>query len=191
MVTRTQQPEAEVTPPQLMARETGAILPRAKEIPRRWEGISYTTLTVFVTTFFTTSTTATLENTVVGVTETNTISFIATQNQTHFETPTGFTTMIITQMDTSTSYAYGTVDTPTQVLYVTTFVPAFAEEAGRYGLTGTAVPSSGGARQFSADAAGKPNLQERQRAPVGEISSTVILLVQTREYLPLFFQRRP
>ncbi|KAF3157304.1 hypothetical protein TWF788_005458 [Orbilia oligospora] len=151
MVTRTQQPEAEITlpPPQLRARETGAILPRAKEIPRRWEGISYTTLTVFVTTFFTTSTTTTLENTVVEVTEINTISSIATQNQTHFETPTGFTTMTITQMDTSTSYAYGTVETPTQVLSITTFVPAFAEEVGRDGLTGTAVPSSGGARQFS------------------------------------------
>ncbi|KAF3282566.1 hypothetical protein TWF132_010594 [Orbilia oligospora] len=170
MVTRTQQPEAEITPPpQLMVRETGAILPRAKEIPRRWEGISYTTLTVFVTTFFTTSTTATLENTVLEVTETNTISSIATQNQTHFETPTGFTTMIITQMDTSTSYAYGTVDTPTQVLYVTTFVPAFAEEAGRDGLTGTAIPSSGGARQFSAG--------EIAGFVIGLISAAILIVV--------------
>ncbi|RVD83648.1 uncharacterized protein DFL_005428 [Arthrobotrys flagrans] len=148
IVTRTQQPEAEITPPPLlMARETGSILPRAKEIPRRWEGISYTTLTVFVTTFFTTSTTATLENTVVEVTETNTISSIATQNQTHFETPTGFTTMVITQTETSTSYAYGTVETPTQVSYVTTFVPAFADEGDE--LTGTVVPSARGSRRFS------------------------------------------
>ncbi|KAK6514744.1 hypothetical protein TWF506_007110 [Arthrobotrys conoides] len=150
MVTRTQQLEAGITPPpQLMARETGAILPRAKEIPRRWERISYTTLTVFVTTFFTTSTTATLENTVVEVTETSTISSIATQNQTHFETPTGFTTMVITQTKTSTSYAYGTVETPTQVAYVTTFVPAFAGEAGQDGPTETVVPSSAGARRLS------------------------------------------
>ncbi|KAK6500526.1 hypothetical protein TWF481_010869 [Arthrobotrys musiformis] len=147
MVTRTRQPGAEITPPPLlMVRETGYILPRAKEIPRRWDGISYTTLTVFVTTFFTTSTIATLDNTVFEVTETNTISSIATQNQTHYETPTGFTTTVITQTETSTSYAYGTVETPTQVAYVTTFLPALGDEA-KDGVTETA--SSGSVRRFS------------------------------------------
>ncbi|KAF3914516.1 hypothetical protein AA313_de0208175 [Arthrobotrys entomopaga] len=102
-----------------MVRETGNILPRAG-IPRKSEGTSYTTLTVFVTSFFTTSVTATLSNTVIEVTETSTVSSLATRNQTHYETPTGFTTSIVTVTLTSVSYAYGTVVAPTRVVYITT-----------------------------------------------------------------------
>ncbi|KAK6530505.1 hypothetical protein TWF694_003853 [Orbilia ellipsospora] len=109
-----------VTPaPRLMVRETGKLLLRA-DIPRRSERTSYTTLTVFVTTFFTTSVTATLLNTVIEVTETSTISSLATRNQTHYETPTGFTTTTITVTSTSLSYAYGSVAAPTRVVYITT-----------------------------------------------------------------------
>ncbi|KAF3913397.1 hypothetical protein ABW20_dc0108471 [Dactylellina cionopaga] len=112
--------QLQVTPPaRLMIRDGGRLLPRV-EIPRRSAGTSYTTLTVFVTTFFTTSTTATLSNSIVELTTTLTISSIATRNQTHYKTPTGFTTSTVTVTSTSSSYAYGTVDTPTQVYYVTT-----------------------------------------------------------------------
>ncbi|KAK6530561.1 hypothetical protein TWF281_007404 [Arthrobotrys megalospora] len=155
-VTRTQEPQPEITaPPQLMVRQTGnVLLPRADEPPRRSAGTSYTTLTVFVTTFFTTSTTVTLSNTIVEVTTTNTISSLATQNQTHYETPTGFTTMVITETSTSTSYAYGTVETPTQVYYITTMVPPSADGVAfdGSGPGGTLVPGPGGSRRFSSGA---------------------------------------
>ncbi|KAK6355621.1 hypothetical protein TWF718_000016 [Orbilia javanica] len=149
-VIETRQLEADITPPPLLiVRQNSVVLPRAREIPRRWEGVSYTTLTVFITTFFTTSTTVTLENSVVEVTETNTISSIATRNRTHFETPTGFTTMAITQTEASTSYAYGTVETPTKTSYVTTVASSFADGAGINAFDRTAAHSSRSPRRFS------------------------------------------
>ncbi|EPS35331.1 hypothetical protein H072_11300 [Dactylellina haptotyla CBS 200.50] len=144
------QPSATIVP-RLAARETGNLLPRA-EIPRRSAGTSYTTWTVFVTTFFTTSTTATISNSLVEITATLTISSAATRNQTHYETPTGFTTSTMTVTSTSTSYAYGTVDTPTQVYYVTTvpspviagITPSGTEEQSAASSEAVSSPAQGG-----------------------------------------------
>ncbi|EWC48751.1 hypothetical protein DRE_00056 [Drechslerella stenobrocha 248] len=139
-----------ITPSAVLAKRTASepVLPRAA-IPKRSDGINYTTLTVYVTTFFTTSTTATLSDSAVAQTVTSTISSVATRNQTHYETPTGFTTSTIVITSTSVSYAYGTVDALTKVDYqtVTAAAPGGTETDGS---VLTVVPAAnGGARKVS------------------------------------------
>ncbi|KAK6359178.1 hypothetical protein TWF696_000343 [Orbilia brochopaga] len=155
-VTKLQQPQAvaqrrspivtPTPPPALNARQAGRpqLLPRA-EIPKRSAGTSYTTLTVYLTSFFTTSTIATASNAPIAQTVTATVSSVATRNQTHYETPTGFTTSIITLTSTSTSYAYGTVATPTRAMYLTVTATAGLSGTGSGGVAAaTIIPAAEG-----------------------------------------------
>ncbi|KAF3935833.1 hypothetical protein ABW19_dt0209513 [Dactylella cylindrospora] len=117
-VTRTITQGLEATTLEQLQRRSERLLPRAA-IPRRSARTSYKTLTVWVTTFYTTHTTASLSDSTVEYTVTSTMSSIATRNQTHYETPTGFTTSTIVATETTISYAYGSVDAPIRLFYVT------------------------------------------------------------------------
>ncbi|KAJ6255871.1 hypothetical protein Dda_9330 [Drechslerella dactyloides] len=173
-VAQQQQQPRTTTPPALQVRqerETGRplLLPRV-DIPKRSAGTSYTTLTVYLTSFFTTSTIATASNAPLVQTVTSTVSSVATKNQTHYETPTGFLTSTIMLTSMTTSYAYGTAATPTRAYYVTvtaTATPRFTETGGLAAPTIAIVPAGEG------DSGSESSSRRRQLSP-GAVAGIVL-----------------